>query len=151
MISALAPAAAAQPLDLTAFFTGRTHGENDLRIVFRSTSKLVVDSVGRLDGKEFVLIDTVHEEGKPVRMRKWVMRAISPNHYTGTLTDAVGPVDILVLGRTATIRYVMRDGRLNVVEQMILQPDGRTLANHVVAKKVGITFAHVDGFIRKLD
>ena len=35
--------------------------------------------------------------------------------------------------------------------EMELQADGRTLSNHVVARKFGLTFAHVDGTIRKLD
>ena len=54
-----------------------------------------------MDGKEFVLIDTVHEGKKPVRTRKWVMREDGPTHYKGTLTDATGPVDIAVERRMA--------------------------------------------------
>jgi hypothetical protein len=42
-------------------------------------------------------------------------------------------------------------GGLDVVETMDLQADGRSLSNHVIAKKFGMTFAHVDGYIRKLD
>jgi hypothetical protein len=34
---------------------------------------------------------------------------------------------------------------------MQLQADGKTLSNHVIVKKFGLTFAHVDGTIRKLD
>jgi hypothetical protein len=45
----------------------------------------------------------------------------------------------------------MKDGHLKIREVMELQPDGKSLSNHVVAKKLGITFAHVDGTIRKLD
>jgi hypothetical protein len=86
-----------------------------------------------------------------VRTRKWVMHPAGPNHFTGTLSDATGPVDLVVNGNSATVRYIMTDGRLSVVQQMRLQGDGRTLSNHVVAKKFGVTFAHVDGTIRKLD
>jgi len=60
-------------------------------------------------------------------------------------------VDVLVRGDSATISYVMKDGHLKVLQQIQLQADGKTLSNHVVAKKIGITFAHVDGTIRKLD
>jgi hypothetical protein len=45
----------------------------------------------------------------------------------------------------------MRDGRLKIAQQIQLQGDGKSLSNHVVAKKFGLTFAHVDGTIRKLD
>jgi hypothetical protein len=138
-------------LDLTAFFTGRTHAENVLRIVFHGPAPLIVDSVGgKGDRGDFVLIDTVHEGNKPVRTRKWVMREVSPGHYTGALSDATGPVDIVVSGNSAVIQYVMK-GNLKVRQQMDLLGDGKTLANHVVVKKFGLKFASVDGKIRKLD
>jgi Protein of unknown function (DUF3833) len=147
--AALAAVVATQQLDMTAFFTGRSHADNDIKIVFHSKHKLIVDSVGH-DGKEFVLVDTVREEGKPVRTRVWRMHSLGPGHFGGTLSDATGPVDIAVRGDTATIRYEMKGG-LDILETMQLQTDGRTLSNHVIAKKFGLTFAHVDGVIRKLD
>ena len=91
--------AAAPPpprLDMIAFFTGRTHGENTMSQPFVGPTPLIVDSVGRIDGKEFVLTDTVHEGKKPVRTRKWIMRPRRPEPLQGTLTDATGPVDIAV-------------------------------------------------------
>jgi hypothetical protein len=144
-------AAPSAPLDLAAFFNGRTHADNVLKVVFHGPEKLVVDSVGKREGNEFVQVDTVHEGDKPVRTRVWRTREIAPGHFTGTLSDAIGPVDIVVSGNTATIRYLMSDGRLKIVQQMQLEDGGRALSNHVVAKKFGLTFAHVDGTIRKLD
>ena len=144
-----APASAAK-LDMIAFFTGRTHADNQIKIAFHSAHRLVVDSVGRTEGGAFVLVDTIHEEGKPVRTRKWVMRPAGANHFTGTLSDAAGPVDVAIDGDTATIRYVMKEGRLSIVEQMQLQRDG-TLSNHATARKFGLKFASVDGTVRKLD
>ena len=151
IFAALALAAAGPaPLDIVSFFTGRTHADNDIKIVFHSAHKLIVDTVGRREGPEFVQVDTVHEEGKPVRTRTWRMRETAANHFTGTLTDATGPVDMVVSGRTATIRYVMNGG-LNILETMQLERDERALSNHVEARKFGLKFARVDGVIRKLD
>jgi hypothetical protein len=149
---ALAGAAAPAPkLDMTAFFTGRTHAENVLKVVFKRPARLVVDSVGgKGDRGDFVLIDTVQEEGKPDRTRKWVMRPVGPDRFTGVLSDAVGPVDVVVTGSEATIRYTMKGG-LNVVQQIELLGDGRTLTNRVVVRKLGLKFASVEGKIRKLD
>jgi hypothetical protein len=45
----------------------------------------------------------------------------------------------------------MKDGGLRIVQALKRQGDGRTLSNHVVAKKFGLTVANVDGTIRKLD
>jgi hypothetical protein len=138
-------------LDMTAFFTGRSHADNTLKVAFKGTTPLIVDSVGGTGDKgDFVLIDTVHEGTKPVRQRKWVMRQIAPGHFTGSLSDATGPVDIVVSGNTATVRYTMKGG-INIVQTMKLQPDGRTLSNHVEATKFGLHFGRVDGTIRKLD
>jgi hypothetical protein len=152
MIGAALALAAAAPtqLDIVGFFTGRTHADNDIKIIFHSPHKLVVDTVGRREGNEFVETDTVHEEGKPVRTRTWHMHEVAPNHFTGTLSDATGPVDMTVSGNTATIRYLMSGG-LNVFQIMQLQRDGRSLSNHVEARKLGMKFAHVDGAIRKVD
>ena len=153
LLAGTASAAGQTPkLDLTAFFSGRSHADNVLKIVFHGPTKLIVDSIGgKGDRGDFVLIDTVHEGDKPERTRKWIMRADGPNHFTGSLSDAVGPVDIVVAGDTATIRYVMKDGRVNVVQQLQLRPDGRSLSNHVDARKFGLKFARVDGVVRKLD
>ena len=146
----LAVAPPQHPLDIAGFFTGRTHADNNLKIVFRSTSKLIVDSVGKRQGSEFTQTDIVHEGNKPARTRVWRTHEIAPGHFGGTLSDATGPVDILVRGNSAVIRYTMT-GCLDIEETMTLQTDGRSLANHVIAKKFGLTFAHVDGIIRKLD
>jgi hypothetical protein len=152
-LSAAAPAAPERPkLDLTAFFTGKTHADNVIKIALHAPHKLIVDSIGGHNKEgEFVLIDTVREEGKPERKRTWVMHPAGTDHYSGVLSDAAGPVDIVVEGPSATIRYTMKEKNLKIVQQLALQADGKSLANHVVAKKFGLSFAKVDGTIRKVE
>jgi hypothetical protein len=143
-------APAPQQLDIVAFFTGRTHTDNSLKIAFHRPTRLIVDSIGGIgDRGDFVLVDTVHEGDKPVRTRKWIMHQVGPGHFAGTLTDAVGPVDMIVSGDTATVRYKMKGG-LDITQTMTLQGQ-RSMSNHVVARKLGLTFARVDGTVRKLD
>jgi hypothetical protein len=149
--SATSAAAAAPPkLDMIDFFSGRTHGENTMNQPFVGPTPLIVDSVGRKDGNEFVLIDTVREGKKPVRTRKWIMRESGPSHFKGTLTDATGPVDIAVSGNGAVIRYTMKGG-LKIEQVLELQPGGRVLNSTVIARKFGMRFATARGTIRKLD
>ena len=154
LLCALAAPAAANPepkLDMLAFFAGKTHADNVIKIAFKPPHKLIVDSIGgRNKEGEFVLIDTVQEEGKPVRKRTWVMRPAGPNHFTGVLSDAKGPVEVTVSGDSALIRYTMKEGGLTVEQRVQLQRDG-TLSNTVVAKKFGLKVASVDGTIRKVD
>jgi hypothetical protein len=138
-------------LDMLAFFTGHTHADNVIKVALRGPHKLVVDSIGgRNKEGEFILIDNVQEEGKPARKRVWAMHPDGENHFTGTLSDAIGPVDVAVHGDGASIRYTMKDGGLKIEQELKLQRDG-TLSNHVIAKKFGLKFAQVDGTIRKLD
>jgi hypothetical protein len=143
-------ATAAPKLDMIAFFSGRTHGENTMNQPFVGPTPLIVDSVGRKDGNEFVMIDTVREGKKPARTRKWIMRESGPNHFKGTLTDATGPVDIAVSGNGAVIRYTMKGG-LKIEQVLELQGSGRVLNSTVIARKFGMRFATAKGTIRKLD
>ena len=55
-----------------------------------------------------------------------------------------------ISGDVVTVRYKMKGG-LDILQTMTLQSDGRSMANKVVARKFGLTFAHVDGTVRKLD
>ena len=155
LLLTLVPAAsAADPepkLDMTGFFTGRTHADNVIKIALHSPHKLIVDSVGgRNKEGEFILIDNVQEEGKPARKRIWAMRPDGADRFTGSLSDAVGPVDLVVSGSAATIRYTMRDGNMKIEQRLALQPNG-TLSNQVIARKFGLKFATVQGTIRKSD
>ena len=143
-------AAPAPKLDMLAFFTGKTHAENVMKVALKKPSRLVVDSVGgKGDRGDFVLVETVREEGKPARTRKWVMKPAGANRYTGILTDAVGPVDVRLDGDRATIRYTMKGG-LHVTQQLVLQ-DSRTLSNRINVRKFGLKFASIEGTVRKLD
>lgn len=152
----LASSAAADPgpkaFDMLGFFTGKTHADNIIKVGLGHPHKLVVDSIGGKNKEgEFILIDMVREEGKPDRKRTWAMRQVGPVHFSGSLSDAVGPVDVVVSANGATIRYTMREGGVKIMQQLQLQPDGRTLSNHVDARKFGLKFGTVDGTIRKVD
>lgn len=150
--SAASAATEKRDLDMLGFFTGKCHAENVMKVALHPAHKLIVDSVGgRNKEGEFVLIDTVREEGKPVRTRTWVMHPVGDNHFSGFLSDAKGPVDVVVNGDSATIRYTMKEGGLKIEQRLQLQGDGKVLSNHVIAKKFGLKFARVDGTIRKLD
>jgi hypothetical protein len=150
-LGATTTSASPDKLDVTGFFAGKTHADNVIKIAFHRPHKLIVDSLGGHNKEgDFVLIDTIQEEGKPVRKRTWVMRPVGTNHFSGSLSDATGPVDVVVSGDSATIRYTMKEGGMKVVQQLKMQRDG-TLSNTATARKLGIKFATVDGTIRKLD
>jgi hypothetical protein len=137
--------------DPRAFFTGRSHGEGTLHKIIGGDSKIVVDSIGRPDRRGGLVLDqNIRSGAKSPRQRRWIMRPSGPNRYTGTLSEAEGPVDVQVNGPRATIRYRMRGG-IDIEQHLALQSDGRTLLNRLNARKFGIRVARLEETIRKLD
>ncbi len=145
------PADAQAVFSPIAFFAGRSHGDASLKTILSSAVRVQVDSVGRPDGHGgLILVQTIREGAKAARQRRWTMRPISPNRFTGTLTDAVGPVEVTIAGPRANIRYRMKSG-LEVEQQLALQSDGRTVLNLLIVKKFGVRVASLNETIRKLD
>jgi hypothetical protein len=143
------PAAGAGSLDPIAFFVGNSHGEGQLHQVLGKPRFVRVVSAGRTQpGGALLLTQRIAEEGKAPRTRKWLMRPTGPGRYTGTLTDAVGPVDLTVTGRRAQVRYTMKKG-LKVKQELALQPDGLTILNRLEVYKLGIRVAWLNETIRK--
>ena len=142
------PAASFEPM---TFFAGRTRGEGVLDKTVGGSSRIVVDSSGRVDQNGNLILDqSIREDDKLPRLRRWVIRRSGPGRFTGTLTDAAGPVAITVAGPRATIRYQTKGG-IAVRQQLALQPGGRTLLNRLSARRFGMPLARLDETIRKLD
>lgn len=144
------PAVSKGTLDPRAFFTGRTHGDGELDKLFSGRAKVTVDSVGRRQGDTLILDQTILGDEKPPRHRRWTMTPVAPNRYSGTLTDATGPVLVTVAGPRAYIRYTMKGG-LQVEQQLALQSNGRTILNRLEVKKFGARLATLNETITKLD
>ena len=142
------PADPSAIFDPVRFFTGRSHGEGTLDPLVGGSSRIVVDSLGRRRGADLILDQRIREGDKPPRMRRWVMRPAGPDRFTGTLTDAQGPVEFTVAGPRATIRYTMKNG-LGIEQQLAIQPGGRTLLNRLTVEKFGVRVATLDETIRK--
>ena len=149
---ALAAAAAAAPepeLDPVAFFTGASHGEGRLRKHLKRERRVVVDSVGHAEKDGLLILDQkMAIAGEPVRIRRWRLRQVSPNRYSGTLTDATGPVDVQMIGRTIRIRYPMKGG-LKVDSRLTPLPGGRAFDNRTTITKWGLTVATLRERIEK--
>ncbi|MDQ3483292.1 MAG: DUF3833 family protein [Pseudomonadota bacterium] len=148
-IVAASPTSAAD-LDFVGFFLGRTHGENEVKVALRKPVRQVTNSIGKKAANgDLILIDTIKEEGRPVKTRRWVMRAAGANRFTGSMSDAVTPVEVRVQGRTATLQYKVKGGIS--VNQTLTIRDSNTVTNHVAAKKLGVRLGRLEGTIRKLD
>ena len=147
---ALILAAAATQFDPVDFFRGRTQGIGTLKPVLQKSKTIRVDSVGteQKDGA-LLLTQTIHEPGKPPRTRHWRMRREGPALYSGTLTDAAGPVRVNVEAGAIRIRY--RDKDNLDIDQLLTATGPRQLRNKMTVKRFGIRVARFDEIIRKLD
>lgn len=138
--------AAFNPVD---FFRGKTHGEGTLKIIFQSPKTMTVDSVGKSDGDSLVLEQIVHEPGKPPRTRYWRMRQTGPDRFEGTLTDAASAVRVDVTKEGIRIRYTATN-HLNF-DQLLTPVSATEVHDQIKITRFGITVAHFDETIRKID
>jgi hypothetical protein len=147
LASAVPAHAAFNPVE---FFRGRTHGEGTLKIIFQSPKQMTVESEGKAEEDGSLLLkQVIHEPGKPPRTRFWRMRQTGPNRFEGTLTDAASPVRVDVAGDRLRIRYKGKD-HLDF-DQMLTPAGPKQVKNNMRVKRFGLTVAHYDEVIRKLD
>ncbi len=147
LLAAATPAAAAT-FDPLAFFAGRTEGRGTLKILLHRTVPVVVHGRGTRDGDTLRLDQTVIEGDKPPAERRWTFTAATLPHYTGTLTDAVGPVSGDVDGARLHLHLHLHGGI--VADQRIdLADDGRSAHNRMTFRKFGIVVARLDETIRR--
>ncbi|SFP77499.1 DUF3833 family protein [Sphingomonas rubra] len=151
MLTALLLAATAPDFDPFRFFAGQTRGEGQLKVVFRARTPIAVRGVGRVEADGTLVLDqTVREGSKPPRTRQWRLRRLSPTRYQGTLTDARGPVIGDVEGPRLHLRFTSTDG-FRVQQWLTLAADGRSAANHLQAKRFGVTVATLEERITRID
>ncbi|KQN93013.1 hypothetical protein ASE95_10535 [Sphingomonas sp. Leaf231] len=151
MLLAVMLAAAPPAFDPLRFFTGRTRGTAELKAILHARQPVAVRGTGAIQPDGSLSLDQVVQEGdKPSRMRHWRLRRVAPGRYTGTLTDARGPVDGVVTGDRMQIDFTSTGG-FRVSQSLTLAPDGRSLSNRLVAKRFGIKVAVLTERIEKLD
>lgn len=149
----LALAAAQQaPADaLERFFAGRTEGTGSVRIILSGSSAIRSQGRGRIlpDGG-LQLEHVVHQEGAATRRRTWQMRRVGPGRYTGTISDARGPVTATATGNRVHVTYRTGEGH-NVEQWLTFSADGRTATNRMTFRRLGMRVATLEETIRKVD
>lgn len=155
LIPIIAAIVAVQPATehnaLERFFAGRTEGSGTVRIVLSGTSAVRSQGRGRIlpDGS-LSLDHVVHQEGEPERRRTWHMRRSGPGRYTGTISDARGPVSAEVHGNRVHVTYRTREG-YSVDQWITFNADGRTASNQMTFRRMGVRVATLQETIRRVD
>lgn len=148
----LAPASAsAQQLqEPIRFFEGSTVGESTVNIIFhkpygsKTTGQGRINADGSLD-----LVQHVEEDGKAPFQRRWHMKPIAPGRWSGTMTDAVGPVSADQVGNRYRFRFSMKDN-VRVEQWLTPLPGGKSARNEATIRKHGFVVGHSNGIIRKM-
>ncbi len=144
--------AAAPVFDVVSFFAGRTEGRGVLKVALSPKRDVIVHGSGRVEPDGTLILDQVVErEGKQPEQRQWRIKEVAAGRYTGTLTDARGPVTGVLNGNVLKLRYRLKNGGLSAEQTLHLQPDGRTVLNRMEISKLGITIAELQETIGKVD
>ena len=133
------------------FFEGRTESLATVKIVMKKPFKS--RSIGRGEIKpdgSLLLVQRVEDEGKPVHERRWHIREIEPGKFTGTMSEAKGPVTVEEVGGKYRFRFKMK-GNVSVEQWIAPLPGGKTASTKVTIRKMGITVGQSEGTIRRLD
>jgi hypothetical protein len=77
------------------------------------------------------------------------MRQIATGRYSGTMTEATGPVTIDEVGGRYRFRFKMK-GNLSVEQWLAPLAGGKSARNSMTVRKLGMTVATGDGLIRKI-
>lgn len=130
-------------------FTGKSTGEGSLKLLFARPRPFHVQSQGQSerDGS-FTLKQTVTFQNEEAKKRTWSIREASPLRYTGTLSDAAGPVSGHTAGRRLVLKYRVK-GPLTVHQTLDLSEDGATIINNGRITLLGIPLGSMHEIIRR--
>lgn len=133
------------------FFLGRTEGVGTVQMVLSRRHGVRVHTRGRMDRDGALLLDqVVDEDGKPPRRRQWRLVRAGGNRFTGTISDARGPVTGEVNGNVLRLSYRSAEGP-SVEHVITVRADGRSAHNLTRFRRFGLNVATVEEVIRKVD
>jgi len=151
-VAALSPSAGAErKLDALGFFEGKTESVATIKLVMKKPYKSRSIGLGEIksDGS-LHLVQRVEEAGKPPHDRRWHIREVGPGRFSGTMSEAKGPVTIDEVDGKYRFRFKMK-GNVSVEQWLIPQPGGRSAISKVTIRKMGITVGQSDGMVKRLD
>ena len=148
---------AAEPLaDPLRFFTGHTlsNGVFENRCA-EPTQAVRTETWGRVVRGELRLEQDLYIGHRPRQRRSWRLRRIDQTRFEATANDLRGTARGRIKGRyfTWTFTLATKPGNplLNVrmTQHMYFQPDGRTMINRSIIRKLGLQVASVTEQFRR--
>ncbi|MEP7072240.1 MAG: DUF3833 family protein [Verrucomicrobiota bacterium] len=155
-----APAAAREKpvFDPVVFFTGRAHSTGVMKYVTGSSVKVETSTVGRFHAGLLDLEQDLQFSDGKRQHRSWRIGRLDAHHFEATANDMVGSARGEAHGNTFRWNFLLALSSGNPLtnvrlsQTMILQPDGRTVANETTITKLGLVVARVsERFVRLTD
>ena len=139
------------PKDPLRFFEGRTESVGTVKLVMKKPfrSRSIGRGTIRADGS-LHLVQRVEDQGQPPRERRWHIRKVGPGRFSGTMTEAKGPVTIEEVNGRYRFSFKMK-GNVSVEQWLTPMADGKSARSRLSIRKFGVTVGRSDGTIRKLD
>ena len=110
-------------------FGGLSFGDGTLKLLFKKPVTFHVESNGYKQSDGTLRLDqTITFQDQEPQKRHWIIKTISPNKYTGTLSDANGRVKGHTNGSRLTLKYRIK-GPLVMHQTLELLPDSKTIDN----------------------
>ena len=137
--------------DPLRFWEGRTESVSTIKLIMKKPYRSRAIGRGRVkaDGS-LDLVQRVEEDGKPAHDRRWLIRQVGPGRYSGTMSEAKGPVTIDEVGGRYRFRFKMA-GNVSVEQMLTPLPGAKSARSTLTIKKLGVTVGRFEGTIRKLD
>jgi len=144
-------AATAGTDDPLTFFVGRTESVGTVKIAMKKPYRSRAIGKGEMtsDGT-LILVQRVEDQGQQPKERRWRMHKVGPGKYSGTMTEAKGPVIVEEVDGKFRFRFRM-DGSVAIEQWLIPSSDGRSAASKLTIRKYGVLVGKSDSVIRKLD
>lgn len=129
--------------DVARAFVGASKGEGQLKVAFRKRRAVHVESSGKLAPDGTIVVDQIiTEERGRTNTRQWLLRETAPGRYSGSLSDAAGPVTGEIAGNCLKLSFPMK-GDLTAHQWLYAMPDGRTIQNRMSIRKSGVLVARL--------
>lgn len=91
----------------------------------------------------------MQEEGRPARIRRWLIRRAGAGRFTGTMSEATGPVTIEDFGGRYRFRFKMK-GSVSVEQWLVPAAGGRSATHKTTIRKLGVKIGSSQGIVRKI-
>ena len=133
------------------FFEGATESVGTLSILMQKPKETRSRGVGTIaPNGSLNLVQRVADAGRAPYIRRWAVYQVGPGRFSGTMSEATGPVTIEQVGDRFRFRFAMK-GTLLVEEWLTPLAGARSATNELTVRRFGLKVASYRGMIRKID